>query len=116
VEAEKHNIKVEGKKKEFGDQGQGDGNEGYDSSKQLPDAHNNKGEFQDQLRASPPEAMPKNFPITNSHSRYSDFLQNLHDGDGFKTSRPLGHHWVGGSGQQWTTGFALSITQNLLLI
>jgi hypothetical protein len=39
----------------------------------LPDAHNE--EFQDQLRASTPEAMPKNFPIASSHSRYSDFSE-----------------------------------------
>jgi hypothetical protein len=32
------------------------------------------------------------------------------------TSRPFGHHWAGGSGQHWTTGFALSITQDLSLI
>jgi hypothetical protein len=29
--------------------------------------------------------MPKKIPIANSHSRYSDFFQNLHDGDGFAT-------------------------------
>jgi hypothetical protein len=29
--------------------------------------------------------MPKKIPITNSHSRYSDFFLNLHDGDGFAT-------------------------------
>jgi hypothetical protein len=75
VEAEKHNPKVAGQKKEFGDQGQGDGNERYDSSKQLPDANNHKDEFQDQLRASMPEAMPKNFPIASSHSRYYDFFE-----------------------------------------
>jgi hypothetical protein len=39
VEAEKRNPKVAVKEKECGDQGQGDGKEGYDSSKQLPDAH-----------------------------------------------------------------------------
>jgi hypothetical protein len=32
------------------------------------------------------------------------------------TSRPFGHHWAGGSGQHWTTGFGLSITQNLSLV
>jgi hypothetical protein len=52
VEAEKHNPKVAGKKKEYGDQGQGDVKEGYDSSKQLPDAHNHKDKFQDQFHAS----------------------------------------------------------------
>jgi hypothetical protein len=72
VEAEKHNPKVEGKKQESGDQVQGDGKEELDSPKQLPDAHNE--EFQDQLRASTPEAMPKKFPIASSHSRYSDFF------------------------------------------
>jgi hypothetical protein len=49
----------------------------------LPDAHNE--EFQDQLRASAPEAMPKHFPIASSHSRFSDFFRNLHDGGGFAT-------------------------------
>jgi hypothetical protein len=49
----------------------------------LPDAHNE--EFQDQLRASTPEAMPKKFPIASSHSRYSDFFRNLLDGGGFAT-------------------------------
>jgi hypothetical protein len=52
AEAKKHNPKVVGKEEECGDQGQGDGKEGYDSSKQLMDAHNyQKDEFQDQLRA-----------------------------------------------------------------
>jgi hypothetical protein len=32
------------------------------------------------------------------------------------TSRPFGHHWAGGSGQHWITGFVLSITQDLSLI
>jgi hypothetical protein len=59
VEAEKHNPKVAGKEKECGDQGQSDGKECYYSSKQLTDAHNQKDEFQDQLRASTPEAMSK---------------------------------------------------------
>jgi hypothetical protein len=40
---------------------------------QLPDAHN--AEFQDQLRASTPEAMPKHLPIANSRSRYSDLFK-----------------------------------------
>jgi hypothetical protein len=39
----------------------------------LPDAHNE--EFQDQLRASTPEAMPKNFSIASSNSKYSDFFE-----------------------------------------
>jgi hypothetical protein len=50
VEAEKHNPKVAGKEKECGDKGQGDGKEEYYSSKELTDAHNQKDEFQDQLR------------------------------------------------------------------
>jgi hypothetical protein len=54
-------------------------------SKQMPDAHNHKDEFQDPLRASSPEAMPKIFQIANSHSRYSEFFRNLHDSDGFAT-------------------------------
>jgi hypothetical protein len=83
LEAEKHNPKVTGKKQEYGDRGQGDGKEEYDSPKQLPGAHNE--EFQDQLRASTPEAMPQKFPIANSHSRYSDFFRNLHEGDEFAT-------------------------------
>jgi hypothetical protein len=49
----------------------------------LPDAHNE--EFQDQLRASTPEAMSKKFPIASSHFRYSEFFRNLHDGGGFST-------------------------------
>jgi hypothetical protein len=73
VEAEKHNPKVEGKKQESGYQGKCDEKEEYDSPKQLPDSQNE--EFQDQLRASTPEAMPKKFPIANSHSRYSDFFE-----------------------------------------
>jgi hypothetical protein len=85
VEAEKHNPKVAENKQEYGDQGQGDGKDGYDSSKQLPYAHNHKDEFQDQFHASTPEAMPKNLPIASSNSRYSDYFQNLHDGDGFAT-------------------------------
>jgi hypothetical protein len=40
VEADKHNPKVAGKKQEYGDQVQGDGNEEFYSPKQLPDAHN----------------------------------------------------------------------------
>jgi hypothetical protein len=32
------------------------------------------------------------------------------------TSRPFGHHWAGGSVKNWTTGFALSITQDLSLV
>jgi hypothetical protein len=63
---------VAGKKKESGDQVQGNGKEKFDSPKQLPDAHNEN--FQDQLRASTLEPMPKNFPIASSHSRYSDFF------------------------------------------
>jgi hypothetical protein len=74
---------VVGKKQESGDQVQGDRKEEFDFPKQLPDAHNE--EFQDHLRSSTPEAMPKNFPIASSHSRYSDFFQNLHDGGGFAT-------------------------------
>jgi hypothetical protein len=87
VEAEKHTPKVAGKEKEYGDQGQGqgDGKEGYDSSKQLPDARNHKDEFQDQLRASTLEAMPKKIPSATSHPTYSDFFLNLHDGDEFAT-------------------------------
>jgi hypothetical protein len=27
--------------------------------------------------------MPKIFPVASSHSRYSDFFRNLHDGGGF---------------------------------
>jgi hypothetical protein len=83
VEAEKHNPKVAGKKQEYGDQVQGDGKEAFDFPKQFPDAHNE--EFQDQLCASTLEAMPKKIPIANSHSRYSDFFRNLHDGGGFST-------------------------------
>jgi hypothetical protein len=83
VEAENHNPKVAGKEQKYGNQVQGDGEEEFDSPKQLPDAHNE--EFQDQLRASTPEAMPKKFLITSSHSRYSDFFRNLHDGGGFAT-------------------------------
>jgi hypothetical protein len=62
VEAEKRNPKVAGKKKEYGGQRQDDGKEGYDSSKQLPDAQNHNDKFQDQLRASTPEAcnLPSN--------------------------------------------------------
>jgi hypothetical protein len=59
VEAEKHTPNVAGKEKEYGDQGKGDVKEGYYSSKQLTDANNHKDEFQDQLGASTPEAMPK---------------------------------------------------------
>jgi hypothetical protein len=73
VEVEKDNPKVAGKKQEYGDQVQGDGKEDFDSPKQFPDAHNE--EFQDQLRASTPEDMPKNFPIASSHSRYSVFFE-----------------------------------------
>jgi hypothetical protein len=29
--------------------------------------------------------MPKKIPIANSHSRYSNFFRNLHDGGGFAT-------------------------------
>jgi hypothetical protein len=47
-----------GKEKEYGDQGQGDEKEVYDSSNQLPDAHNHKDEFQDQLRALQPPINP----------------------------------------------------------
>jgi hypothetical protein len=83
VEAEKHNPKVAGKKQESGDQVQGDEKEAFDSPKQFPDAHNE--EFQDQLRASTPEAMPKHFPVATSHPTYSDFFRNIHDGDGFAT-------------------------------
>jgi hypothetical protein len=83
VEAENHNPKVAGKKQKYGDQIQSDGKEEFYSPKQFPDAHNE--EFQDQLRASTPEAMPKNFPIASSHSRYSDFFRNTHDGGGFAT-------------------------------
>jgi hypothetical protein len=83
VEAEKHNPKVAGKKQESGDQVHGDGKEEFYSPKQLPDAHNE--EFQDRLRVSTPEAMPKKIPIANSHSKYSNFFQNLHDGGGFAT-------------------------------
>jgi hypothetical protein len=72
---------VAGKKKEYGDQGQGHGKEGCDSSKQLPYAHNHKDKFQDQLRASTPEAMPKNFPIATSDPTHSGFFLNLHDSD-----------------------------------
>jgi hypothetical protein len=32
------------------------------------------------------------------------------------TSRPIGHHWAGGYGQNWKTRFALSITQDIYLI
>jgi hypothetical protein len=83
VEAEKHNPKAAGKKKESGDQVQGDVKEQFDSTKQLPYTHNE--ETQDQLRALMPEAMPKNFSIASSHSRYSDFFRNLHDVGGFAT-------------------------------
>jgi hypothetical protein len=83
VEAEKHNSKVTGKEKECGDLGQGDGKEGYDSSKQRMDARNQKDEFQDQLGASTPEAMAKNVPMSTSHPPYSDFFRNLYDGDEF---------------------------------
>jgi hypothetical protein len=83
VEAEKQNPKVAGKKQESGDQVQGYGKEEFDLPKQLLDAHNE--EFQDQLCASTPEAMPKKIPIASSHSRYSDFFRNLHDGGGFAT-------------------------------
>jgi hypothetical protein len=72
VEAEKHTPKVAGKKKESGDQVQGDGKEEFDSPQQLPDAHNE--EFQDQLRASMLEVMPKKIPIASSHSRYYVFF------------------------------------------
>jgi hypothetical protein len=72
VEADKNNPNVAVKKQEYGDQVQVDRKESFDSPKQLPVAHNE--EFQDQLRASKPEAMPKNFPIANSHSRYFDFF------------------------------------------
>jgi hypothetical protein len=27
-----------------------------------------------------------------------------------RTSRPIGNNWAGGSGQNWATGFALSMT------
>jgi hypothetical protein len=74
---------VAGNKQESGYQVHGDLKEEFYSPKQLPDAHNE--EFQDQLRASTPEAMPKKFPIESSHSRYSDFFRNLHDGGGFST-------------------------------
>jgi hypothetical protein len=47
VEAEKHNHKAAGKKKESRDQVQGDGKEEYDSPKQLPYTHNE--ETQDQM-------------------------------------------------------------------
>jgi hypothetical protein len=83
VEAEKHNPKVAGKKKEYGDQGQGYVKEGYDSLKQPPDAQIHKDNFQDQVRASMPEAMPKKIPIATSHPTYSNFFRNLHDGDEF---------------------------------
>jgi hypothetical protein len=63
VEAEKHNPKVAGKKKEYWDQRKCNGKEGYDSSKQLPDGHNHKDGFQDQLRASKPNAMPKKIQL-----------------------------------------------------
>jgi hypothetical protein len=55
-------------------QGQGDVKEGYDSSKQLTDAHNQKDEFQDQLRASTPESMAKNVPIPTYHPPYCDIF------------------------------------------
>jgi hypothetical protein len=84
VEAEKHNTKVAGKEKECGDQGQGDVKEGYVSPKQLTDAHNQKDEFQDQLRASTLELIAKNVPIATSHPPYSDFFRNLHEGDEFE--------------------------------
>jgi hypothetical protein len=55
-------------------------------SKQLTDFHKyQKDEFQDQLRASTPEAMAENVPLATSHPSYSDFLQNLHDSDEFAT-------------------------------
>jgi hypothetical protein len=63
VEAEEHNPKMAGKKKEYGDQLKGDGKEEFDSPKQFPDAHNHKDEFQDQLRASTREAMAKKFQL-----------------------------------------------------
>jgi hypothetical protein len=68
-----------------GYQGQGDGKEGYNVSKQLMDSHNQKDAFKDQLRASTPEAMSKNVPIATSHPPYPDSFRNLHDGDEFAT-------------------------------
>jgi hypothetical protein len=84
VEAEKHNPKVAGKEEECWYQGQGNGKEGYES-KQLTDSHNQKDEFEDQLRASTLEAMAKNGPIATSHPPCSGFFQNLHDDDEFST-------------------------------
>jgi hypothetical protein len=49
------------------------------------DAHNHKDEFQDQLRASAPEAMAKKIPISTSHPTYFGFFRNLHDRDEFTT-------------------------------
>jgi hypothetical protein len=52
------------------------------SSKQLTYSHNyQKDEFQNQLRAPTLEAMTKNVPVAISHPSYSEFFQNLHDGD-----------------------------------
>jgi hypothetical protein len=73
VKNEKHNPKRVGKEGLYGDQGQVDGKEGDDSSKQLTDFHNQKDEFQDQLCAPTPEAMAKNVRLATSHPSYSDF-------------------------------------------
>jgi hypothetical protein len=45
-------------------------------SKQLANYHNyQKDNFQDQLYASTPEAMPKNVPISTSHPPCSEFFK-----------------------------------------
>jgi hypothetical protein len=86
VEAKKHNPKAVGTEEECVDQGQGDEKEGDASYKQLTDSHSYpKDEFQDQLSAIMLEAMAKTFPLATSHPSYSDFFQNLHDGDEFAT-------------------------------
>jgi hypothetical protein len=52
----------------------------------VTDYHNyKKDEFQDQLRATTPEAMAKIVLQVTSHQSYSDFFQNLHYGDEFAT-------------------------------
>jgi hypothetical protein len=46
------------------------------SPKQLLHYHKyQKADFQDQLRATTPEAMAKNVPLATSHPYYYDFLQ-----------------------------------------
>jgi hypothetical protein len=54
------------------------------SQQQGTDHHNSKkAASQDQLRASTPEAMAKIVTHVNPHQSYSEFFQNIHDGDDF---------------------------------